>query len=213
MARLTRAESKARTRAALIEAGEALFARRGYHAPTIEEIADRAGFTRGAFYANFTDKGDLFLTVLEERNEANLVELQGDLEATDFTSDELGFAAFRQWLERGFKEIGSLEVAYAEFQPLAATNPAYMERVAARLRDVRATAVAMIQRACSSRGVTLPIPAERLAAIAMGLIDGFTTHHQIDPEGAPLEALVQGMEYLWRGVTMIDDSNAGNRAS
>jgi AcrR family transcriptional regulator len=200
--RLTRAESKARTRSALIDAAEEVFARVGYHAATIEEIAERAGFTRGAFYANFTDKADLFLTVHEERNEENLVQLRAELDALEGTATQPGYDAFSRWLERGFKQIGSLEMAYAEFQPFAATNPVYIERVAARLRTLRATAVAMLDDTCARLGVTLPIPAERFAAMAMALIDGFTTHHQIDPEGAPLEALVQGMEYLWRGVTM-----------
>ena len=54
--RLSREEKKAQTREALLAAAHQLFATKGYEATTIEEIASTAGFTRGAFYANFGNK-------------------------------------------------------------------------------------------------------------------------------------------------------------
>lgn len=54
--RLTREESKALTRSRLLESAHALFAAYGYEGTSIDEIARDAGYTRGAFYANFHDK-------------------------------------------------------------------------------------------------------------------------------------------------------------
>src|SRR5438105_15844263 len=76
--RLTRAESQARTRAHLLEAAAEVFARRGFHGASVEEVADVAGYTKGAVYSNFASKDELFLAVLEGRMQAQ-VELLGRL--------------------------------------------------------------------------------------------------------------------------------------
>lgn len=64
--RLTREQSRAVTRRKLIDSAIIEFADVGYCEGRIESIAERAEFTRGAFYANFTDKGDLMMAVIEE---------------------------------------------------------------------------------------------------------------------------------------------------
>src|ERR1700677_2292359 len=53
------------TRARLIRSAEKIFARDGFDAAKLEEIAAEAGYTRGAFYANFDSKEDLFFALLE----------------------------------------------------------------------------------------------------------------------------------------------------
>jgi AcrR family transcriptional regulator len=61
----TQAQRRERTRGALIDAGRALFAERGYAAAGREEIVERAGVTRGAMYHHFNSKEALFLAVFE----------------------------------------------------------------------------------------------------------------------------------------------------
>jgi AcrR family transcriptional regulator len=51
------------TRRRLLKAAEAVFIRDGFQAAKIEDIAKAAGYTRGAFYANFQSKEDLFIAV------------------------------------------------------------------------------------------------------------------------------------------------------
>lgn len=63
------AERSASTRAKLVKAARALFARRGYAAVGTEEIVRRAGVTRGALYHQFPAKEDLFLAVYEQVEE------------------------------------------------------------------------------------------------------------------------------------------------
>jgi AcrR family transcriptional regulator len=67
--RLTREESKSRTRAQLLRAANRLFLRDGYSATSLGAIAEEAGLTKGAVYSNFESKEDLFLAVLEESND------------------------------------------------------------------------------------------------------------------------------------------------
>src|ERR1700739_1186795 len=63
--RLTREQSKAKTRQRLLVAARTVFARRGYHGASVEEIAAAAGFSTGALYSNFDGKEDLFLALME----------------------------------------------------------------------------------------------------------------------------------------------------
>src|SRR5271167_1423232 len=53
------------TRRKLLLAAEQIFARDGFEAARLEDIASMAGYTRGAFYANFDSKEDIFFALLE----------------------------------------------------------------------------------------------------------------------------------------------------
>jgi AcrR family transcriptional regulator len=76
--RLTREESKAKTRAELLRAAARLFVRKGFVATSLSEIAEEAALTKGAVYSNFESKEELFLALLQERAS----------EAEGFTHDE-----------------------------------------------------------------------------------------------------------------------------
>jgi AcrR family transcriptional regulator len=52
-----------RTREALLSAAEVIFARDGFEASRVEDIAAAAGRSRGAFYANFESKTEVFLAL------------------------------------------------------------------------------------------------------------------------------------------------------
>lgn len=195
--RLTRAESQARTRARLLAAAEALFAESGYHRVTIDAIVERAGFTRGAFYANFADKADLFLTLLEERNEANFQELREQLVG----DDDADFDAMRRWFERGVSQFGPLEVAHAEFQPLAATHPQYARRLATRVNAVRQSVAELAAQTLATSGHVLTVSPAQFATMAIALVDGFHVLHRLDPDGTPLDTLIEAMQCLVRGAT------------
>lgn len=54
------------TRRELIDAARGVFARHGFESARLEDIAARAGKSRGAFYANFCDKEDVFFALFEE---------------------------------------------------------------------------------------------------------------------------------------------------
>ncbi|MGH7012442.1 MAG: TetR family transcriptional regulator, partial [Caulobacteraceae bacterium] len=60
--------TRARTRAALIEAALELIAEKGFRGATLEEIAARAGKSKGAVYSNFASKDELFLAVVASKN-------------------------------------------------------------------------------------------------------------------------------------------------
>ncbi len=65
--RLTREESRAQTRAKLIAVGRSHFLRYGLGGAVAEQIAEEAGYSRGALYSNFDGKEELFLAVIHEQ--------------------------------------------------------------------------------------------------------------------------------------------------
>jgi AcrR family transcriptional regulator len=65
VARVTRAESKERTRQRLLAEAQRLFRERGYAATSLEQIAEAAEVTKGAIYGHFASKEDLMLSALD----------------------------------------------------------------------------------------------------------------------------------------------------
>src|SRR5690348_9136873 len=93
--RLTRQESKEATRLRLIEAAERLFVRNGYDDTSVDEISEKAGYSRGAFYSNFDDKEQLFLAVLDRWRPDVLSALDDILKQVSEPADRI--AAVREW--------------------------------------------------------------------------------------------------------------------
>src|SRR6185437_13463135 len=65
--RKTQTERREETREELLAAAARVFAKRGFHATSLDAIAEEAGFSRGAVYYNFADKEELFLELLDHR--------------------------------------------------------------------------------------------------------------------------------------------------
>ncbi|WP_350269728.1 TetR/AcrR family transcriptional regulator [Brevibacterium sp. CBA3109] len=68
------------TRSTLVEAGVSVFAVKGIDGASIEEICEAAGFTRGAFYSNFSSRDDLVLATIEQRTSHDLDMLDATVE-------------------------------------------------------------------------------------------------------------------------------------
>lgn len=65
MARKTKAESE-QTKQQILDAALEEFHQNGFNNTTLEAVAKRAGFTRGALYHRFTNKTDLFMTLAQQ---------------------------------------------------------------------------------------------------------------------------------------------------
>lgn len=70
-----------RTRQRLLDAALEVFAEQGVHAAPIEVIAERAGFSRGAFYSNFESKFELFFALAQREHDLRLERLRGLVES------------------------------------------------------------------------------------------------------------------------------------
>lgn len=102
--RLSREESQAQTRARLLESARFLFGRDGYAATSVERIAEHAGYSKGAAYANFEGKEDLFLAVLKRQGQEPLDALAEEIRKApdaDHVCDLLG-----RWAEERSRSGG-----------------------------------------------------------------------------------------------------------
>lgn len=71
------------TRERVLDAAREVFAEKGVFGGSVEEICERAGFTRGAFYSNFTDKDDVLRALVEREQARLLAHLDASLDAVD----------------------------------------------------------------------------------------------------------------------------------
>ncbi len=87
--RLSRAESREQTRLRLLAAAAAGIAKKGLAATSVEDIAAKAGFTRGAFYSNFSGKSELFVELLRADHKHTQENLRKLLDAAASSEDHL----------------------------------------------------------------------------------------------------------------------------
>lgn len=78
--RRSRAERKEMTRELLLDAAIEVFADKGYHGASLDDVADAAGFTKGAVYSNFTRKSDLFRALLQRETTRRTAALRSAIE-------------------------------------------------------------------------------------------------------------------------------------
>lgn len=125
----------AATRRKLLAAALRVFARDGFQAARIEDIAAESGHTRGAFYANFDTKEDLFFALLEKHAGERLLRLHRRLEEGDGVADRMRIVrAF--YLERATDRTSMLLTL--EFKLFALRHPKMRARLAAAHRRIRA---------------------------------------------------------------------------
>src|SRR3954470_21592702 len=132
-----RAEGRA-GRDELLSAALRVFARRGYRAAGVDEIAAEAGYSKGALYWHFSGKEELLTTLLEERVDAPMRERFALLGSAPPERDMSATRAFARQREEE-REAMLLE---REYWSLAIRDPELRARYAERqteLRDALAT--------------------------------------------------------------------------
>ena len=179
VARLTRAESQARTRELLSETAQRLFLRDGYHATSLDKIADAAGFSKGAVYSNFSGKDELCLLVLDALYAERITAIAAVFR--EGTLDER-LTAFEAYAERmiGDEPRTQFEV---EFALQARKDPVLRAELAQRDALVAAALAELIEAQVRELGLTplLPVPDVARALLSLGIGLGV----QRFVEGAP----------------------------
>jgi AcrR family transcriptional regulator len=84
------------TQTKILNAAEATFAEQGFEKTQLEEVAARAGYTRGAIYAHYASKEDLFLALMEHRVLTKFTAIRQVIEAEPEVSKRPGI--FKRWL-------------------------------------------------------------------------------------------------------------------
>jgi AcrR family transcriptional regulator len=193
MARLTRSQRREQTRARLLDAAGQVFTRRGFHAATVDEVADAAGYTKGAVYSNFANKDELFLALLDQRLAAQLQQVEA-LYAIE-SSEEL-LAVMRGRSEQDFAAARDFGVLIVEFSLYAMRNPAAQAELAERYRQLRGRLAELITKRYARHQISPPMPPEHLAALALATDAGLFLQYSAEPGALPWELRADAMVQL-----------------
>ena len=162
--RLTRRESQKLTRGKLVESAERVFVRTGFDAASVEQIAEEAGFSRGAFYSNFKSKDDLFLELLDKKRTENERALDAILrEKQDWNAR---FRAARDWYADQWQQR-TWTVLKTEFNLRALRKRALRKRLSVLWRQEVETYSTILAQYFSAAGLK---PAESPQTIALSLL-------------------------------------------
>jgi AcrR family transcriptional regulator len=177
--RLTREQSKDQTRLRLLDAAQAIFMKKGFVAASVEDIAEAAGYTRGAFYSNFRSKPELFLELLRRDHESMQAELHSIFEENVTREDmEASVLHYYSRLPRDNKYF----LLWVEAKLLAARDARFRVRFNAFLHEKVERLTEYITEFSVRVGAPLPLPAETLALGLMGLCDGMQFFFTVDPQ-------------------------------
>jgi AcrR family transcriptional regulator len=185
------------TRAALLRSASRLICELGMHGASIDRIATDAGYTKGAFYAHFASKEDLFLVVLDEHFATELARLDVILAGTAAPVEEARRAA-EDFLVHIDADPEWRRV-YQEFATHAARHEAFRVEFASRQRGLRARMAEVFARWAADLGVTPSVPPQDVAAMTFFMADGFLLDQIIDPEldralyGKMFEIFIHGL--------------------
>ncbi|UOT02533.1 TetR/AcrR family transcriptional regulator [Rhodococcus opacus] len=178
MARLTRSESQARTRAHLVATARDLFLADGYAATSLEKVADEAGYSKGAVYSNFKNKKELCLEVLGLIHATKGQEIAEALGGGDTMEERL--EAFQSWAEKTLGDVGWTMLEF-ELIVLSRHDPQLRDALTATLGVAREITVTLLKSFTDSLGVVLPVPAEDAAGSILSLGVGLGIQRAIDP--------------------------------
>jgi AcrR family transcriptional regulator len=169
-------QKTAATRRKLLQAGMRVFSRDGFEAARIEDIASAAGHTRGAFYANFEGKEDLFFALLEQqiaRRKQEVIALMNSAPTREeavrvLREFYLKRAADRQWAMLGL-----------EFKLFALRHGRLRAKLAAAHRRIRSSLG--LRSMCDAKLLPSDFP-EMYKVTLEAALAGLVVEHAYDPQ-------------------------------
>jgi AcrR family transcriptional regulator len=172
----------AATRTKLLDSAELLFARDGFEAARLEDIASMAGYTRGAFYANFESKEDIFFDLLERWIGGRIDEVTSLLRRHHTPAKRL--RALREHYAQLAKDR-RLALLSLEFKLFAIRHPRAHARLRARQQKLRACGGDILSGVMKELGRSLPISGVAAAAGLGALSNALLLEHLVDPKALP----------------------------
>lgn len=207
---MTRREKQQRTRSSLLKAATKLFCSRGLEGASVDEVSQAAGYTKGAFYANFKSKEELFLVMLDERFAQELERIDRALsgseephtEARAAAADFIHFAGDEEWPR-----------LYFQFVAHAARDDEFRQELATRqqaMREKLAETFARWKQGLDADG-DAPLPLGDITAMIYCMADGFLVDRMIEP-GLSEDLYERMIDVFLRGLQALGAEAAAGRA-
>jgi len=191
--RLDRRAMKQRTRERLLDAAAVVFARRGIEAASLDEVAEAAGYTKGAIYSNFSSKTDLIAALMDRRITQQAAAAEMDLDGVTLeqglrTLDERSRsdeAAERDWA-----------ILATEFFLHSMRDERARAAMAGQYERARTLTAQMLAAKFAEAGVEPPLPARDLAIVIEALGIGVALQSLLDPASVPVGLAAKGIQLI-----------------
>jgi len=167
------------TRRKLLDAAKRIFAQQGFEAARLEDIAAGAGYTRGAFYANFESKEHIFFALFEEWVRERIETLTSALRRHSDPGEKLVA------LRTHYAELATdrrLVLISMEFKQFALRHPEAHARLRSSHRRIRASFGELFSEIMSGLGKTIPIDYPAASACLGAVSQGLLLEHLLDPK-------------------------------
>lgn len=199
--RLTRKERQAQTRAEIMDAATRVFAAQGLEHASVEDVVAAAGYTKGAFYANFQSKQELFLAILEQRFEHRIAETRRVWSDDDSPHEQArdSTADFARAV-RAEPEAARL---FLEFKMYAMRNDHFRGDLVRRYAGLRERLEEIYSRRADEYGLAPAIPIERVVRMVLAICDGWELWLLLEPDAVDEHLLEQLMEAFTVGLVVM----------
>ncbi|HEX6496374.1 MAG TPA: helix-turn-helix domain-containing protein [Acidobacteriaceae bacterium] len=183
----------------MLDSAARAFALHGFAGASLEEIAESAGYSRGALYANFDGKDELLLTLVERSMQSQAAE------AMELTSQPLSPADAFVRLRKSFATFGNSDreacLVIAEAQLYAIRNSRFRERLAALFRAQHQQIVALVTRFFEQLPQRARISPRQAAFIAVASLQGLTLRNLADPETFSDQMVEDALGWIFGALT------------
>lgn len=184
VARKSRAENKVETRRRLLDGAREVFTAVGYQGATLDEIAAKAGFTKGALYWHFPNKQSLFMALVGDSIEQNMKLL--DKLAPEGDDAAAVKQRLADWID-GIDERETLPQFGIELEIEARRDPSFRAIHQAMIVKHEAAIASYLERYFATVGETPVMPIPELASALITIFKGFSLARQNRP-GAPINS-------------------------
>lgn len=198
--RLTREEKKAETRAKIIYSAQELFARNGYEGTSIDQIAADAGFSRGAFYANFDNKEAVMRELIDGGFEGDLAGIEAFSSAT--VGAPLSAAGYAE-LARRFYDDPSNTLWMLEFRLAAVRHPELRESYREQFSRLRGAVERIIADTFDDLPDDQKRHAQKFADVFIAILSGVSLIKVLDPEEIDSSLFSETYEALVAGIRRV----------
>lgn len=174
------------TQGRLLDAALETFAERGFYGTSVEEVCERAGFSRGAFYSNYSSKTELFIALYHRQAERTILALVNHQPSDLPTSHDLDTVVSE--MVSAIPTDQRWYLINTEFALHALRNPSAAAAFGAARAKVRAILAERITEILAHIGRELTVPAEDYARWLFALHEGGVIQSYMEPgEMAPHE--------------------------
>lgn len=184
-------ERAIRTRQELLQAARLVFARDGFEAAHLQDIAEAAGKTRGALYDHFEDKEDLFFALIAQ--DLVLDDAAYHRKLRSDSSSEERIAVLTEQLE-ALVHDRQRALLYVEFKLYAARRPHKQRRLAELCAAMCDQGTRRKLELVPELAIEDPTERRRMIASFGALLDGLALSHFFDPAGLTDEDIHQKIE-------------------